>query len=111
MARNYVSADDFLAGILGETVDYELAGVGLVQVRTLTFAEVRELTRRHQGDVEALTLGAVALGLVQPALTAEQAARLEQAKVGVIAELSGRIMQLSGMVEGLPAVTEEALGN
>lgn len=111
MSGSYISADDFLTGVLGQAADFEVSGVGTVQVRSLTFAEVRSINQAHKGDEEGIALAAVVTGLVQPALSAEQAARLEQARPGVVAELSQRIMQLSGMMDDLPAKQAEDLGN
>lgn len=109
--KQYLSADDFLGGILGQPVDHEVAGLGTVQVRSLTFTEVRDLSRKHKGDEVSLTLAIISTGLVQPVLSADQAAQLGQARPGVIAELSQHIMEISGMVDLLPEAQADDLGN
>jgi hypothetical protein len=111
MSGSYVSATDFLQGILGEPVDYEVPGVGVVQLRALTVAEVRQINQKHGGDSTGIMLATVAVGLVQPALTAEQLQQLDQARAGIVADIAERVMQLSGMVETLPAAKGEDLGN
>ena len=96
MSTSYISADDFLIGILGDPVDFEAPGLGLVQLRGLTVGEVAEINRKAKGD-RALTLAySVATGMVQPEMTVEQLLRapaamwLKYELIGVrIAELSG----------------------
>lgn len=111
MSGSYVGAADFLAGILGEPVDFEVPGVGLVQLRPLTFAEVRQINASSNGDVGAITLATVGTGMVQPALSADQLKQLDGARAGVVGKIAERIMQLSGMAETLPAAQGEDLGN
>jgi hypothetical protein len=95
----YLSTADFLAGITGKPEDFDLPGVGLIQVRSLTTAESGEMNRKHSGDGVALMLATVRMGLVQPALDDTQLQLLESAKPGVIQVISHRIMELSGIVE------------
>lgn len=96
MSKRYLTPDDFLVGILGDPVDFEAPGLGLVRLRGLTVGEVAEINRKAKGD-RALTLAqTVATGMVEPAMTVEQLLRapaamwLKYEAIGVrIAELSG----------------------
>ena len=111
MSGKYVSAGDFMAGIMGTPEDFDVPGVGVVQLRSLTVAEVRTINQQHAGDNTGIMLATVGTGLVQPVLTAEQLQQLDGARAGAVADIAERIMQLSGMVETLPAAKAEDLGN
>jgi len=95
----YLSAGDFLAGIQGQAEDYEVAGLGVVKIKSLTTAQARQLYSQYQGDEIGMMLGAVGAGLVEPHLDAEQVAQLAEASVGPISDISKRILQLSGMID------------
>lgn len=99
MSNKYLSAADFLAGITGKPEDFDVPGLGLIQIRSLTTIESGELNRKHGGDGVALMLASVRMGLVQPALTEAQLEQLGQAKPGTIQLISDRIMSLSGIIE------------
>ena len=94
----YLSADDFLAGITGEAVDFELPGVGTIQVRSLTTAEVMRMRTVTQDEV-MLSVLTVQYGLVAPKLDTAGVARLQEAKPGVIQKIARHIMELSDMLE------------
>lgn len=94
----YLSTDDFLAGILGEEVEYEIEGLGTVLIRSLQTVEVQRLRKQYEDEVDMM-LGAVMLGLVEPKLQPEHITQLQAAKPGVLNSLGNRIMQISGMVE------------
>lgn len=106
---NYISADDFLTGILGTSEDYVVPTVGTVRIRPLTMAEARALSQKYGGDTFGLTIGAIVAGLEQPRLTEEQVAQLERGAAGPMSELAQRIMALSGMITD--KAIEEKLGN
>lgn len=95
-----LSADAFLAGIAGETVQHTIPGVGAVKIRSLTAAEVNRLNDRHAGNNIAMMIDGVALGLVDPALDEDQVARLNDAKPGHLVSLWQRISLLSGLGDG-----------
>lgn len=105
----YLSAGDFLAGIMGKAEDYSVPGVGKIRIRPLGMAEVRELYNKYGNDNLGLTLGAVAASMEEPKLSEGQVAQLERAMPGPVTELAQRIMQLSGMIPD--AKIEEHLGN
>jgi hypothetical protein len=98
MTKAITSAVDFLAAITGGTELFEVEGV-TVELRSLTWEEAQRLNANHKGDVTEMTFQAAALGIVAPALTAEHLDALRQAKPGVIAKISNRVMTISGMME------------
>jgi len=95
----YLSADDFLAGVMGEAVDYQVKGLGWVKVRPLEYAEVQKLYSKYEKDVMALTFHVAVAGIAEPKLSEDQVKQLEKARAGVITDISKRIMELSGMSE------------
>jgi len=95
----YLSAADFLAGVQGQAVDYEVEGVGVVKLKGLTTAQAKTLYAKHSGDEIGLMLGAVGMGLVDPRLSEEQIEQLGDASVGRISGIAQRVLQLSGMAD------------
>lgn len=93
----YLSADEFLAGITGESVDFEIAGLGTVKVRALEFAEIQKIDREAKGDNLQSALLMVLYGLVEPALTQANLEALQKAKPGIIRQLSDHVSKISGM--------------
>lgn len=95
---NYLSADDFLAGITGHAVDFTLEGVGTVRLRGLTALEMSEFANMETKDMAAqvaATNRLVAYGLVEPKLSAEQVDALSKAQALFVKALSDRIQELS----------------
>lgn len=99
MSKQYLSKADFLAGITCQPVDFEVEGLGLIRVRSLTTLESGELSKRHAGDGIAMMLGAVRICLVEPALDESEHEQLGRAQPGIIQAIGQRIMELSGLVE------------
>lgn len=95
---NYLSADDFLAGITSEAVDVELAGLGVVRVRGLETSEVMRIRNTTKDEIQ-LSLLTVQAGLLEPKLADAQIEQLAKGKPGIIEKLARRIMELSGLVE------------
>lgn len=93
------SAIDFLAMLAGEPEIFETGGL-TVELRPLTFAEVQRLATAHKGDSTEMAFQALALGLVNPALSAEQLETLRNGKPGPLMKIAQRVMEISGMVEG-----------
>lgn len=93
----YLSADEFLTGIVGGTQDLELAGIGTIQIRALTILDVERIARESaDNDVRAGLLMAAA-GIVDPVLSPEQMQRIEQARPGIVATISQAVQRLSGI--------------
>ena len=96
---NYLSIDDFFIGITGSAGDLELSGLGTVKVRSLEALEVQQI-RAQAGDNEMeMSFLSIVYGMVEPALSRDHLEQLHRAKPGVIAAITRRIMELSGMVE------------
>ncbi|NJN84429.1 MAG: hypothetical protein HC802_20565 [Caldilineaceae bacterium] len=91
-----ISVDDFLAGILGEEELYDLAGVGVVRIRSLTSAEVERMPEASGENSHRFMRAVIGAGLVEPKLTAEQVGQLENGKAGTVTTLATRILEISG---------------
>ena len=95
---SYLSADDFLAGITGEAIDYALPTGGAIQLTALSFLDAARIGKLR-GDEVAINRETLHLGIVSPALTDAQLDKLLAGDAGVVAGIIRRIMQLSGMVD------------
>lgn len=93
----YLSADDFLTGITGGTEDFEIPGIGKIQIRSLSVADVKTIDAKAKGNEIDAGLLMAAAGIVEPKLSAEQLEKLQSARPGIIAKISRRVSQLSGM--------------
>lgn len=93
----YLTADDFLRGVLGEPVDFEVAGFGTVRVRGLTVGEIGTIKRETRGDNTALLVQTIALGMVEPALTVDQLMEAPAGIATVYEQIGVRIAELSGL--------------
>lgn len=95
---NYLSADDLLVGIVGDAIDYDVPGLGVIQLRALSFAEAAGINRLG-GDAMAINRAALKAGIANPALSDEQVDQLMRANVSLVSGIVKRILQLSGMNE------------
>lgn len=103
----YLNIDEFFAGIIGEATDLDLPGLGIVRVRSLETIEVQHIRQAVGDDELELSFQAILTGMVEPKLTQEHLVMLQKAKPGVIAAITRRIMELSGMVDD----SEKKVGN
>lgn len=102
----YLSAADFLTGIIGQEEDVEIAGLGTVRIRPLTAIEAGQLYDTGATPAE-LAVRAVALALVEPKLTDAELEQLQRATAGRLTPLINRVMALAGLtsepeVDGAP---------
>ena len=97
--NTYLTADDFLTGIAGTSEDFQIPGLGNIQIRSLSVMDVRRIDKEAGGDPMQMGLLMVQTGMVTPKLTAEQAARLQDSHPGTVAAISKRISVLSGLSE------------
>lgn len=97
MAKAKISASDFLAAIVGETVEHNVPGVGIVTIRSLDAVLGKRLFETYAKDEGELFAQIVRHGLVEPQLSDDDLAALRAAKAGPIMKLATAIMQLSGM--------------
>lgn len=95
--KHYLSKADFLAGITCKPVDFEVSGLGLVKVRSMTTQESGELGKA--GDGVAVMLEVVRMCLVEPKLDESERALLAEAQPGIIMAIGRRILELSGLAE------------
>lgn len=99
----YLSADDFLAAVMGESDDLDVEGVGTIRIRALTLAEVdavrRRATPKKGDDPDAGKLMAWALyyGMVEPKLPEAAVERLLTGSAGKLTKVARRIMAISGL--------------
>ena len=95
----YLTPDDFLRGMLAEPVDFEVEGLGLVRVRGLSVAEVARAKQAANGDTILLMVHMIALGMVEPALSAQQMLALRAGMTPRFEAIGVRIAELSGLAE------------
>jgi hypothetical protein len=104
---SYLSADDFLVGITGGTDDLSIPGVGTIKVRALDYIDVQRINKESAGDEMQAGFLMACSGIVEPKLSADHLAQLQKARPGVIALISKRVSELSGMREDI----EKKAGN
>ena len=107
MAKTYLSGDDFIRAISLEPVDFDVPGLGLVQVRGLTTAEYFDVRENYTNSGEQM-VRAVHFGLVNPKLNDEQLLVLGNASPTYISMIAARVLALSG--RGDSAATEGEAG-
>lgn len=92
----YLSAEDFLAGIQCTPIDFEVPGLGVVKVRSLSSTELNQLGRKHQEDGFAMTMACIRIGLVLPVLSEDQFQQLYDGSAKYALLIGTRIMEISG---------------
>jgi len=103
----YLNIDDFLTGITGGEDDLELPGLGSVRVRSLEALEVQQIRQQAGENDMEMSFFSIVAAMVEPKLDRDHIEKLHHAKPGVIALLTRRIMELSGMVDE----SEKKVGN
>ncbi len=91
-----ISKNDFLAGITGKPVEFEIPDLGTVKVKALDYLDVQNLVNECGNDQLKLGLLIAYRGLVEPKLDSPE--QLHIAKPSVIRAISQRVQELSGMV-------------
>lgn len=97
--KSYLTPDDFLRGMLGEPEDFEVAGLGLVRVRGLSVAEVARAKQSARDDPLLLMVHMVAVGMVEPSLTAQQMLSLRAGMTPAFQAIGVRVAELSGLAD------------
>ena len=97
--KHYLTPDDFLMGVLGQAVDFDVSGLGTVKVRGLTVGEVSEIRRLTRGDGALLLAHTISLGMVEPHMTAEQLLAAPAGMATKYEEIGVRIAELSGLTD------------
>lgn len=97
MSGSYLTPDDFLIGVLGQAVDFDVSGLGTVRVRGLTVGEVSEIRRVTRGDGTLLLAHTISLGMVEPHMTVEQLLAAPAGMATKFEEIGVRIAELSGL--------------
>lgn len=90
-----LSASDFLAAIQRRPEVFEIEGVGAVKIQPLTVSEAVSITDKYSTNVKEGIFEMIGLGLVEPKLTEEQIAQLQNAAPGPVMALFERIAALS----------------
>lgn len=93
----YLTADDFIKGIVVEPEDFDVPGWGRVRLRGVTTLEMQRINAQAKGDEAKLMAWAVKVGLVEPELPDSAIDSLASGQAGKISTIATRIMQLSGM--------------
>ena len=92
----YLTPDDFLRGVLLEPVDLDTQ-IGTVRVRGLTVAEVTDIKRLSRNEPAQLLVQTIALGMVEPQMSAEQLMAAPAGMATVYESIGVRIAELSGL--------------
>lgn len=95
--RTYLTTEDFIKGVIVEPQDYEVPGLGWVQVRGVTTLEMQRINEKADGDQVRMMALAIRMGLVQPELNDEQVDALASGQAGIVTRIANRVMELSGM--------------
>lgn len=95
-AKSYLSEQDFINGTLLRPVDFDVPGLGWVQVRGLSSVEIDDLTTKYQDKPIIMAVEAVVIGLVTPKLSEAGVQALHNGKPDIVEALSTRILELSG---------------
>ncbi len=95
MARAYLTKADLLAGITLKPQDFEVEGLGWVQVRGLGLADLSELRAKHGNDDTQIVLHGAHRGLVNPQLSVEDLDALGQGDAGLVSSIGKRVFELS----------------
>jgi len=97
MGKQTIAAADFLRAIQQAEEYFDLSGIGTVKIRSLSTQDAQEIYAKHGADRTGLVVAVVSAGLVEPALTEEQAAALYTAKSGPVVALFERIGVISAL--------------
>lgn len=92
-----LSKTDFLSGICGDSVEFEIENVGSVMLRSLTVKELRTIANEYKSDEIGAATATLLYGLVEPKLEKSDMTQLENAIPGIIMKISKRISELSGL--------------
>lgn len=92
----YLTKADFLAGITLKPVDFEVDGLGTVQVRGLSIAESTAINDRCGEDNIKKGMEAVVVGMCNPQLSLDDVQALYDGDPRKVSALAVRISELSG---------------
>lgn len=92
-----LSKEDFLSGITGRAVEFEIKDVGIVKVKGLSTNDVMEIQNHAKGDDTKATLLTIVYGLVEPTFGLEEVTKLGEMTPGILKKISERISELSGL--------------
>lgn len=99
----YLGNAEFLASLAKQEHDHEIPGVGVVRIRSLTTREVHDLRHRYmsKGDdqVGMFQIESLLMAMVDPKLSKENLEAMLEGRPGIIANISDRILELSGLTE------------
>lgn len=95
-AKSYLSEADFTDGVLLRPVDFEVPGLGWVQVRGLSSIEIDDMTTKYKDKPILMAVEAVVLGLVTPKLSPAGVEALRNGRSDAVEAMSMRILELSG---------------
>lgn len=94
--KPYLTADDFLSGIVVTPEDFE-GPLGLVSLRGLTTMEVNRIRKAAGNDETAMFVSVIVEGMVYPKLPQDAVEQLQNGSFGKILPYAQRIQALSGL--------------
>jgi len=92
--RRLTDSADFLAAIIGDSIDHKVEGLGTVKIRGLTVRE-REQLRDYIETNEKFTIQVVIRGMTEPKLSPKDADRLWDADNRKLTSIARKILALS----------------
>lgn len=100
--KKSMSRDEFFSAVRPKSENFDLAGFGTVVIQPITLKdreEIRSGSINHAGKVdEAAWMSLTILkGLVDPKLTPQDVAQIQQSSFGHLRSLSERIWVISGI--------------
>lgn len=96
MGKTYLTKADFLAGITLTPQDFEVEGLGMVQVRGLNMVDLDELRSKFGDNEIMLMLHGAHRGLVNPQLSVDDLDVFGQGNPDIIVAIGKRVFELSG---------------
>ena len=93
---------DFLDGITGKPVDFEIEGLGKIKVKGLTVQATKEIQADYENDPVGAAIATLLYGVVEPSLDKDDLNTLMQGNAGMVMKISQRISELSGLEKDDP---------
>ena len=94
----YLSADDFLKGIIGEEEDFEIEGVGTIRIRPVGMGEAMRISSVALTDAERF-VQLLSRAIVSPQLDETQVQALYGATADKLRPILDRISAMTGKAE------------
>ena len=100
----YLTSADLFAAATGQTVDFDVPGIGTVKLRSLTVLEFSDITRGDKDKPRMMAM-TVSAGMVEPSLSYDELMGLRAGAIRIYDTIAQRILELSALADS------ESLGN